>query len=213
LVHAGIVDMARSRTAPGKRSAPELLYHGTDVEIEGPVRPYTHFGTVRAALQRAAQTVYRNAPRVRGEAGVQPDMEAPVIIYPARVAITSAMPSKDLQGEIKRHSPIQLADLLHYDCRKAITSEERGEVIAAVSRGQDGYSVLSGILQNKGYDGLVYTNDFEDRGSQSWIILDGDQAVLGEQIRMTLGDAIKAMEAGMTEPPNGTEPEASAPAP
>jgi len=33
------------------------------------------------------------------------------------------------------------------------------------------------LLASKGIDGLVYENEYEDRGSTSWVIFHGDQAV------------------------------------
>jgi len=174
-------------------AAPEVLYHGTGAEIEGAVRPFTHFGTFRAALTRACRTAYGN--------GFKPDMEAPVLIYPAQVGIAAAMVTEDLQGEIKNHSPNLLAAHLHYDAGAVISSAEFGEVIKAVQTGGDGYAVLGDILKAKGWDGIAYTNDYEDRHSLSWIVLNGDQATLGEPIRLTLGEALRLHDAGATEPP------------
>jgi len=204
--------MTRKKAKFVTRTAPELLYHGTGVEIEGAVRPFTHFGTFAAALQRACRTVYARTHHHDGTSWTA-DMSAPVLIYPARVRIASGLVTGDLQGVIKNHSPNLLAEHLHYDSGKAISSDEFGQVVSAVSRGQDGYAVLREILRGKGYDGLAYTNEFEDKDSLSWIAVDGEQAVLGEPIRMTLGEALRLHEEGVTEPPTRTEPEAVAPAP
>jgi hypothetical protein len=201
-----------ARAKPTRASAPELLFHGTDAEIEGPVRPFTHFGTYRAALQRAAQTVHRQARRHDGT-GWNTDLDSPVIIHPARVGIAAAMRVPDMQGVLKNHSPTMLADLLFYDARKAIDADERSLVLSAVSRGEDAYGVLAGILWSRGCDGLVYRNAFEDVGNDSWVVLDGGQAELGEPIRMSLAEAMAALEAGVAEPPVEHEPGLDAGAP
>ena len=121
------------------------------------------------------------------------DMNEPI---PVVVAICSTLRITDLKGVIKVHTPIMLADLLHYDMPKQIlTSAERDEVIGA---GDGGYETIAKLLNNKGYDGLVYKNNHEDRGSDSWITLADGQAVPNKPLRLTLADA--AQELGITMP-------------
>jgi hypothetical protein len=117
------------------------------------------------------------------------------------VKIQNGLVTDDLQDVIKNLSPILLAEHLHYDSGKAISNDEFGQVVSAVSKGKDGYAVLGEILKGKGYDGLAYTNEFEDKDSLSWIVVDGEQAVLGEPIWLTLGEALKLHDERVTEPP------------
>lgn len=178
-------------------AAPKLLFHGSDRLLAHPFRPFTHFGTYRAALERVTSKVWKanhHWDEVRNE--YVTNTGAQLYVYPVVVAICSTLRITDLKGVIKVHTPIMLADLLHYDMPKQIlTSAERDEVIGA---GDGGYETIAKLLNNKGYDGLVYKNNHEDRGSDSWITLADGQAVPNKPLRLTLADA--AQELGITMP-------------
>ena len=38
---------------------------------------------------------------------------------------------------------------------------------------------VADVFRDRGYDGIIHTNDVEDRVSGSWAIIDGSQAVIG----------------------------------
>ncbi|HIH2745414.1 TPA: hypothetical protein ACYLN4_001094 [Burkholderia lata] len=122
----------------------------------------THFGTLRAAEQRAGSVAM---------AGAQ------LTLYEVDVSIGNALRMHDLVDDVRgnSHNWVRLADVLHYD-EKVISANDRDSIFAAGVHGtQPAAMRLAEILRSKGFDSIVYENRFEDVGSSSVIILDESQ--------------------------------------
>jgi hypothetical protein len=130
-------------------------------------RPFTHFGTLKAAEDRG------KGGFILGESYVS----QPVTIYEVTLSINNPLevPDLDTAGRTAHHTPMKLADQLFYKM-KVITVGERDAVIRAAKSEPAGYAELAKVLQGHGYDGLKYTNRFEDPCSASYVIFTGSQA-------------------------------------
>jgi hypothetical protein len=149
--------------------APIIAFHGSPDATITTFEPLAHFGSQAAA---------------RARAGASSKGEGPVTVY--EVALTMAHPAriKDLPSTGPRpavHSLLRLIDQLHYERRPALLSaDERARVFAAAApsgrNSAAGMAIFADILEAHGFDSLCYTNQFEDPGSVSWIILRSHQA-------------------------------------
>lgn len=135
--------------------AGKVVYHASPNRIAA-FHPLSHFGTERAAHERAM------AIARRGNGAV----------YIHAVELSVRNPLTILDDEALFHTPMKLADMLHYDIRGKgkMTADERGRVFDALKRGNEaGAREIVSIMEAKGYDGFVYRNYHEDAGSQSWV--------------------------------------------
>jgi len=140
------------------------LFHASPAIIRQ-FRPLTHFGSRAAALHRGQAKGARHIYTVAFDPGKQ-----------LRIDDLSAE-----NGAV--HSWLKLADLLHYEA-KAITQEDRNAVFAAAgddqTRSRRAAGTLARILSQAGWNSVVYRNQFEDVGSDSFLCLSSSQVRIVE---------------------------------
>ncbi len=141
-----------------------VLYHGSLTRFDPEsFRPMSHFGSIRAALQRAGELLSRR---------LHDDSDACAFIYPVRLAIRSPFPIAD--GQNMKHGPCAMADALFYGRRKLLSAAERDRVLSSASNDPEAaFPILASLIRSRGHDGLIYKNRHEDRGQDSFIALDG----------------------------------------
>lgn len=148
----------------GESRKPHTLFHSSPASITS-FAPLSHFGSRAAALQRATNAVHQNRP---------------MKLYEVNLNSENPLRIRDLTSKIRssNHNWSNLADLLHYTVKK-ITAAERDSIYAAAApsgtNSEGGTQRLIEVLQSHGWDALVYKNEFEDAGSQSWISLTAAQ--------------------------------------
>lgn len=156
---------------------PQLCHHGSaswngDANI-GSFRPFTHFGTIKAANKRLK---YLQSP-----SGVQ-------AIYPVYLSIKN--PFKISDGRGVDHGAYEYISCMAFGSIRQNISDEK--VLKSLNAR---YGVISiddflnvknapsskkrsmalDIIKRAGIDGFYYKNAIEDRGSISWVIISLDQ--------------------------------------
>ncbi len=179
-----------------KDGKPEVMYHGTNADVTE-FRPFSHFGTAKAANDRyealrsfSEDVVHRDAGpfsivpvylklenplRMPDLAGVDANTSKPYEEalddfdkkYPPDDDDISRRFQAIDRGEGPTHASLESdTDLSEYLYRNdVIDSEEFWEVQYSPQKAME-------LLKAKGYDGIVYTNDVEDTGSDSYIVFD-----------------------------------------
>jgi hypothetical protein len=164
-------------------------YHGTFERLRLPFRPLSHFGSMNAAqdrLKAVQKTSMKAARKLHGTRPMAPWLvssmqhqarraEGTPTIY--RVTLSMRNPVR-IKDSAVQHSPRLLAFALND--AKVLTREEMLSVSLADDDAQA--EQLIGLLRAKGYDGIVYKNRYEDRGSDSYVILDATQIIAVEEI-------------------------------
>lgn len=161
-------------------------------------QPFSHFGTAKAALDRG------RGPTVASSQAAW--------FHEVQLVVCKFTTIPDI--EQASHSPVRLADLLHYDIRpKLLTSAERDAVLwaARASESYDpaaGYVALSKILMAKGCAALAYQNLHEDFGSTAWIAVDPSRvsvlrSVSLERVLEELDRAGTLPDRGLAQDPQG----------
>jgi hypothetical protein len=162
-------------TAAIKRTAhrfdPAILYYHASRHADEITQflPFTHFGVAQAANDRSQGSVFHGAQQV--------------CVYEVRLHLDPArlLRIPDLCSEVSSnaHSMISLTDSLRYE-HEIISSADRDRVFKAAEPSclneQLGLQELARILTGMGYDGIVYTNEYEAPGSDSVIIIRPEQA-------------------------------------
>jgi hypothetical protein len=156
-------------------SDPLLCYHGShhwNADIKQ-FRPLTHFGTVKAANSRI-----RHQERLHYESA----------IYPVYLSIKNPVQLVDRRGV--QHDVYRLADYLAFgtfgefkgdaarrNARSGLISLDDYDAIRIAEQKSHGAGipVLIELASKQGYDGFVYRNAVEDRGSTSWVIFGAAQ--------------------------------------
>lgn len=162
----------------------DVLFHASPLLFDPEAcRPLTHFGTFRASWMRVGEVLHkhgwRHHPDLRS-AGRESEM--PGYIHPVRLAVSNPCTVSD--GKDVLHSPNEIGRMLRR--RRTISAAEE-----AMLRCDAPAPVLVAILREKGFDGLVYDNLFEDVGSRSFVVFDCSQVVsAGPPFRTTLGDIL-----------------------
>jgi len=168
----------------GTQPGDDILFHGTPLEIDiEAVYPLTHFGTFKAAWMRVGEVLYKRGwqfyPELRED---QRDREMSAFIYPVRLRMSN--PCRINDGDDVFHTPTEIGGMLR--SRGVI-----GEAEEAALRCNNPAPILLRILKERGYDGLVYKNQYEDTGSQSYMVLDASQVSLaGSVLRTSLGEIL-----------------------
>ena len=165
-------------------NATPILFHGSNAPVTDPFHAFSHFGTRKAALSRAA-VVARGSTRKWNDGVWTNDLDAPIYLYPVEVKIKNPIRLPDLTGKHSGHTAGDFANLLPV---REFSKDER--------RSYD-YDTLAMILTNHGYDGVVYANAHEDAGSDSFVILSPSQAHARRPDVITLRDAL--LELGVPE--------------
>jgi hypothetical protein len=148
---------------PGRHAA----FHSSPALDIQSFAPLSHFGSEQAATDRT-----RSALR-QGIA---------TWLYEVELEIKNPLRIPDFKKNVARsavHTPLRIADLLYYDMRPPVlTDQERTEITKVHDNEAESASRLIRILEAKGYDGMVYTNRWEDPGSLSWIIFHPEQVAI-----------------------------------
>lgn len=160
--------------------------------------PMSHFGTAKAALDRAR--------------GITVQAAGAATLHEVELEVRRGLRIGEADGI--GHTWLRLVDMLHYETR-AITSADREAVFAAAgpldgTGDRAAFEAIAAILRRKGYDSMCYTNWHEDFGRLSWISLDATQVRI---LRAApVADVIAEMEARGTLPERGcrTDPDGSA---
>lgn len=146
------------------------LFHASPRADLAAFRPLTHVGTRDAALHRA---------RRWGDAWLYTvDLDATKVLR-----VPDFMPSDNRSA---LHTWMNLVDQLHYDVKpRVLSAQERDAVFdAGRPRTVEGRTVfddeaacakLADLLRTR-WDALAYVNEFEDRGSISYIVLEPARA-------------------------------------
>jgi hypothetical protein len=160
---------------PVKRTShrfdPEILYYHASRHADEITAflPFTHFGIAQAAKDRSQGSVFHGAQNIAV-------YEVKLHLDPARL-----LRIPDLCSEVSSnaHSMISLTDALRYE-HDIISSADRDSVFKAAEPSclneQLGLQELARILTSLGYDGIVYTNEYEAPGSDSVIIMRAEHA-------------------------------------
>lgn len=162
--------MPRFRSRASGQRAPEpvqRLFHvsRSPLPIDA-LRPFSHFGTIATVRSRAHARVF--------------DQIVCPVVYEVMFSSAYALRMDDLNDPVRsnNHSLLTLTDALHYDYR-VIESAERDAVFDAAApqatNEAGGLAALAKILQDKGFDSVVYRNHFEAHGDDSWINLSSEQ--------------------------------------
>jgi hypothetical protein len=139
-----------------------LVHHATDRSYDlNDMAPFTHFGTRRAARDRAELQV-----AVEGSEGEFRTISA-------WLDIRNPLMIEDVPDE---HNSLHLAESIREVRPEIIPDEDFNEMFEMEAGDSDEF--LLEILQEAGIDGLCYRNDYEDPGSKSWIIFDASQVIL-----------------------------------
>lgn len=159
---------------------PLPVFHGTDTE--SPItefRPGTHFGTALAANERMRHLQDwsdRIGKRERGDFHMQPvylkienPLEMPDLVDVQMKDIVDYRGSYLPDDAFRNLSweSIDNTDLKDYLLSKGIIDIDEYELWY-------GHEIYY-VLEEKGYDGIKYTNGIEDKGSTSWIIFNPEQ--------------------------------------
>jgi len=129
-----------------KKGQPLKVYHGTHHDFTS-FHPGSHFGTVKAANQRVRQHGLNHTP-VSGRQ-----------IMPVYLRITN---------------PLRVTDSIASDEAALLNAIVRGEypdIDRNVARREGAYKAA----QDAGYDGLVYENNVEHAGQDSWVVFNPNQ--------------------------------------
>lgn len=146
------------------------LYHASPRADLAAFRPLTHLGTRDAALHRARR--WEDAWLYSVDLDVAKVLRVP-----------DFMPSDNRSA---LHSWMSLVDQLHYDVKpRVLSAQERVAVFGAGRpRTFEGRAIfddeaacakLADLLRTR-WDALSYVNEFEDRGSVSYIVLEPARA-------------------------------------
>ncbi|MEY8800184.1 hypothetical protein AB9K35_07700 [Leisingera sp. XS_AS12] len=141
----------------GLNDALQLVHHATREHgfAAADIAPLSHFGTRTAAKARIFE-----------QEGAR--------MFSAHLDIRNPLHLNDMHGN---HDVPSLLNLIAYSSADGAVAARRGEILAADAVGE-GEEMLARTLLDVGWDGIAYTNNHEDPGSRSWIILDPAQVML-----------------------------------
>lgn len=131
-------------------------FHGTRAEIET-FKPLSHFGTKKAA-ERALESV-----KGKGKAK----------IISAELTIKNPLEVKDTVGVQE-----DVVDWVWQAEDKGVVTEKEAtaiEDIVKTGEVEEAETAFVKLLKSKGYDGLKYINQTEDKGSVSYVIFEPEQ--------------------------------------
>ncbi len=134
-------------------SSPMLVYHGTDKEFSS-FRPFSHFGTSKAANERLADF------DVNGQR-----------VLPSYLNIKNAL---EIEDSATGHTAEDLATIL--ENRDILTTKQVDDILDAGDELAQA-NALSKAMETTPYDGFKYTNLVEDAGSESYITIRPDQII------------------------------------
>lgn len=187
--------------------SPMVLYHATNHDISA-FRPFTHVGTAEAANDR-----YRSLVRLDDQINTTTgSYRRPVNYrtYPVYVHMTNPLRMPDLAGISE--SGEALSDFLGHEEEASARGWEGEEAIATtllemgvftIDDFEDARSNYKALkrLRRMGYDGIVYENVVEDKGSDSYIVFSPRQikSASGNSGRFSRRRNLSESRASMTE--------------
>lgn len=166
---------------------PAVMFHGTWREFDGNEFKHEHdklaridaslgfhFGTRQAANKRIESPLRRleRYPHRACRDGIQPS------IMPVYLRIERPLRTRDVGAW--QHPDMVMNALL--DAGIEIAMPQRQRFVDASLRRTEAFKQLIGIVQAQGYDGIVYSNKTEHRGSDSYI------AFCASQVKSALGN-------------------------
>jgi hypothetical protein len=195
-------DPANASKVVGKDGKPLIVYHGSlDANSIGDsfeVRPGfvgIHFGTAKAANVRAGMT----APVIKdvGRHGVEPHQEGRGIV-PVYLNIRNPIRLNDMDAWERPQEWLRPGrlDNLDTDIAEAIRQDAK----MAIERGEEDKwpEMIRRLLRDDlGYDGIVYTNKYENKGSTSYMAFDPEQIKSATGNRGTYDPRTENMMYGM----------------
>ena len=142
-------------------------------------RPLTHFGSMAAAVEVMQNRIGAN----RVPTGAQQ-------VHLHHVKVTLSNPIRSLKdfGSPRPMVYVQyLADQLHSDHgaayvgfisthRDELTRIGGGDASIRSPKLQEMLDYVADLFRQHRYDGIIYINEVEDKGSESWVIIDSAQA-------------------------------------
>ena len=144
------------------QGAPLVCYHGSFVDVQGPWRVFTHFGTAEAASHRANPDGYD-----------LDQIDGPPRIYPVFLRITNPIWYEDDPSEDPEVGPWDALDNLM--ATVTIDPAEVQAIKAMWRTPSEQTERLAQLFERHGHDGLAYRNRVEDAGSVSWVVFRDDQ--------------------------------------
>ena len=148
------------------KSINAVAYHGSTDDI-AEFRPFSHFGSEQAALDRMDYKKVKNGK-----------------VYKVELNINNPLTIKDFPGiHYERLYAFELRD-------KKLISQEEMEFITTEQDPQELRKRLLSKLSDLGIDGFVYKNRYEDKGNLSYVIVDPRQAKIVDVQEVALEEEI-----------------------
>jgi hypothetical protein len=148
------------------KSINTVAYHGSTDDI-AEFRPFSHFGSEQAALDRMDYKKVKNGK-----------------VYKVELNITNPLEIKDFPGShYDRFYAFTLRD-------KKLISQGEMEYITTEENPQELRKRLLSKLSDLGIDGFVYKNRYEDKGNLSYVIVDPRQAKIVDVQEVALEEEI-----------------------
>ena len=179
-------------------------FHSSGVSTISKFNSFSHFGTEAAAVDRIRHLV--NQKRLNPDGvitiySIDLNIKKPLMIKDANanhsagvyaMALRDAkIIDQDTMVRIRMNNPFDLAD-----------PEDDPDELAKLwpKYEKNNLAFIKKALKSKGYDGLVYKNNSEDKGSLSYVILDPNQARITGKKQVGIKDFIKKKQT--TKNPN-----------
>jgi hypothetical protein len=162
-----------------------ILFHGSPGPIAGGrFIAYTHFGTLKAAIQRVEELLEMDPRGWMGYVhGSKCDGTNP-LIYKVQLSIKN---------------PAEVGDYVEYTWEQVIDDMlKHGRITEADAEElrEDEDQCLSTFFENRGHDGLCYENTWEDAGHTSYIPFSSHQITILEVLTL---DEARALVNEQTE--------------
>jgi hypothetical protein len=149
----------KNSTVVDNKGAPLIVYHSGEGNWKLP-KPFTHFGTATAARMRYK---YKRSMEVNDDFS---------FTKPFLLSIQNPMIIKDTG----MHVAYNFASIIEKEWPEIDIMTKLYNKTPIIPN-SDIYQIIRKILETKGIDGFSYKNEFENRGSTSYIILRPAQAM------------------------------------
>jgi hypothetical protein len=162
----------------------DVVYHATQHDFDN-FKPLSHFGTNRAARARVSTKWYR-FPDGKKEA---PHPNSKFNTFAARLKLGNVVHLDDL----KHHTAKEYIDGLHKAGHLSdLEAKSHHNILWFKKNPEEQQQHVLGVLKEKGIDTIAYKNEYEHRGSQSYIITDPNQVRIlhktkGSKLNVTKG--------------------------
>lgn len=152
---------------------PRVVYHGTNTNDFSEFETYglsSHFGTAKAA----EDILQVHSGRTSSKEHRTDDYDHQCRILPVYLSVQNPVRLPDILW----WHPDEIIDSL---AEQGILSEAEVNEIQEEWMGEcggddaDGRAIITAVLSRKGYDGVVYSNVYEDKGKDSWIVFSPTQ--------------------------------------